>query len=206
MPKKTSIAGRELFIVDNSEDDWKALRYLHDWCDISKAIDVATGYFEIGSLLALEGQWQKVDKLRVLMGDEVSRRTKKAFDEGLAIISARLDASVESEKKKNEFLSGLLAIADGIRAVRIECRVYRKDKFHAKAYITHARMEVRCACVDHPRRRTALRAPRARAHAAVRAGAGALPGVHPAFWGPRSLAAQVRARGIRRVLALTRCG
>ncbi|HEX7446358.1 MAG TPA: hypothetical protein VF306_02370 [Pirellulales bacterium] len=51
MPKRTSKSGGELFIVDNSDDDWKVLRYLRDWCDLSKAIDVATGYFEIGSLL-----------------------------------------------------------------------------------------------------------------------------------------------------------
>jgi hypothetical protein len=31
---------------------------------------VVTGYFEIGALLALDGQWQKLDKLRILMGDE----------------------------------------------------------------------------------------------------------------------------------------
>ena len=42
------------FIVDNSERDWKVLRYLHDWCETSKEIDVATGYFEIGSLLSLK--------------------------------------------------------------------------------------------------------------------------------------------------------
>jgi hypothetical protein len=29
-----------------------------------------------------------------------------------------------------------------LKAGKIECRVYRKEKFHAKAYITHARMEV----------------------------------------------------------------
>ena len=44
MPKRTSATGSELFIVDNSDDDWKVLRYLHDWCQISKAIDIATGY------------------------------------------------------------------------------------------------------------------------------------------------------------------
>jgi len=54
MPKRESNrTGSELFIVDNSADDWKALRYLHDWCQISKSIDIATGYFEIGALLAL---------------------------------------------------------------------------------------------------------------------------------------------------------
>src|SRR3990170_2311982 len=103
-------SGSELFIVDNSDSDWKVLRYLHDWCQLSQAIDVATGYFEIGSLLALDGEWQKVDEIRLLMGDEVSRRTKKAFSEGLEKVKARLDQSLESEKEKNDFLVGVPAI------------------------------------------------------------------------------------------------
>jgi len=47
--------------------------------DIATKFDVATGYFEIGALLALDGQWQKLEELRILMGDEVSKRTKKAL-------------------------------------------------------------------------------------------------------------------------------
>lgn len=143
MPKRfSSKAGSELFIVDNSDDDWKALRYLHDWCQISKKIDIATGYFEVGSLLALDGEWQKVDKIRVLIGDEVSKRTKRAFENALAIATGRLDQSIESEKKKNHFLKGVDPIVEALLSGRIECRVYRKDKFHAKAYITHGRLEV----------------------------------------------------------------
>jgi len=142
MPKRTSKTGGELFIVDNSDDDWKVLRYLRDWCDLSKGLDVATGYFEIGSLLALDGQWQKLDKIRLLMGDEVSKRTKAAFAQGLAQVEARLDRSLEYEKETNDFLAGAPAIVEAIRSGKIECRVYRKDKFHAKAYITHARQEV----------------------------------------------------------------
>lgn len=142
MPKKTSQTGSELFIVDNSDEDWKAVRYLRDWCQLSGSIDIATGYFEIGALLALDTEWQKVDSIRLLMGDEVSRRTKKAFDEGLTRIGNRLDSSLEAEKKKNDFLDGVVAVVDAIRAKKIQCRVYRKDKFHAKAYITHARLEV----------------------------------------------------------------
>jgi hypothetical protein len=71
MPRRTSKTGSELFIVDNSDEDWKVQRYLHDWCGLSKAIDVATGYFEIGGLLGLKDEWQKVDAIRILMGDEV---------------------------------------------------------------------------------------------------------------------------------------
>jgi hypothetical protein len=81
MPNRTSPTGSEFFIVDNSDIDWKVLRYLHDWCQISKVIDIATGYFEIGSLLSLEDEWQKVDKIRILMGDEVSKRTRGYFVE-----------------------------------------------------------------------------------------------------------------------------
>jgi superfamily II DNA or RNA helicase len=142
VPKRISLSGSELFIVDNSDEDWKVLRYLNDWCQISQSIDCATGYFEIGSLLALKDEWQKVDHFRILMGDEVTRKTKNAFAEGLAHIKGRLDDSLEAEKLKNDFLIGVPAIVEAIRSGKIECRVYRKEKFHAKAYITHARMEV----------------------------------------------------------------
>jgi hypothetical protein len=42
MPRRSSPTGSELFIVDNSEEDWKVLRYLNDWCQLSKSIDIAT--------------------------------------------------------------------------------------------------------------------------------------------------------------------
>jgi len=142
MPTRQSPTGSELFIVDNSDQDWKVLKYLHDWCQISKQFDIATAYFEIGSLLSLKDEWRKVDLIRVLMGDEVSKRTQKAFELGLQEVSKRLDDSIESEKEKNDFLQGVPAIVEAIRAGKLLCRVYRKDKFHAKAYITHARLEV----------------------------------------------------------------
>src|SRR5437588_10120436 len=97
MPNRASRTGSELFVVDNSDEDWKVLRYLHDWCQISKAIDIATGYFEIGSLLGLKDEWQKIDQIRILMGDEVSRRTKAAFAEGLARGRDGPDSSPEVE-------------------------------------------------------------------------------------------------------------
>jgi hypothetical protein len=147
MPKRASPAtGSELFIVDNSDDDWKVQRYLRDWCQLSKGIDVATGYFEIGSLLALDGEWQKVDKIRILMGDYVSARTQRAFRDASADnwrrIRRGLDTSLEDAKDVNAFLTGVSGIVEALRSGKIECRAYTKDKFHAKAYITHARLEV----------------------------------------------------------------
>src|ERR1700691_3722837 len=134
MPSRKSVTGSEMFILENSDADWKVLRYLHDWCQISKAIDIATGYFEIGALLGLKDEWQKVDRIRILMGDEVSLRTKQAFAKGVAQVNARLDSSLEAEKLKNDFLTGVPGIVEAIRSGKIPCRVYRKAKFHAKAY------------------------------------------------------------------------
>ena len=142
MSGKAGRTGGELFIVDNSDQDWKVLQYLRDWCELSEAIDIATGYFEIGSLLGLQDEWQKVDRIRILMGDEVSLRTKKAFEDGLAAVKQHLEQSIEDAKLENDFLEGVPAIVGGLRSGKIQCRVYRKDKFHAKAYITHARQAV----------------------------------------------------------------
>lgn len=50
------MSGSDLFIVDNSDNDWKVLRYLRDFCEISEKIDIATGYFEIGALLSLQDE------------------------------------------------------------------------------------------------------------------------------------------------------
>ncbi|MDE3091827.1 MAG: helicase, partial [Chloroflexota bacterium] len=131
-----------MFIVDNSDTQWKVAQYLHDWCEIARALDVATGYFEIGALLALDGQWQKLDQIRILMGDEVSKRTQQAFATALGKIADTLDDSIEGEKEKNDFLAGVPAIVEGLRAGKIICKVYCERKFHAKAYITHAKFNV----------------------------------------------------------------
>ena len=47
----------DLFIVDNNVSGWNGLTSLAPWTEISTGFDIATGYFEIGSLLALDGNW-----------------------------------------------------------------------------------------------------------------------------------------------------
>ncbi|MCA1626772.1 MAG: phospholipase D-like domain-containing protein, partial [Acidobacteria bacterium] len=115
---------------------------MREWTDIAHTFDIATGYFEIGALLALEGEWQKLDKLRILMGDEVTKRTKKALVAGIQSVAQTLDASIEREKETNDFLHGVPAIVEAMCRKQIEYRVYTKEKFHAKAYITHSKLSV----------------------------------------------------------------
>lgn len=136
-------AGRELFIVDNSVAGWTGLRYLEEWSGIARAFDIATGFFEIGSLLALNGKWQELEKIRILMGSETTQRTRRAlFDAVNGQAVEVLDQSIESDKQRNPFLHGVKDVVDGLRTGQIECRVYDKAKFHAKTYITHSKLEI----------------------------------------------------------------
>jgi superfamily II DNA or RNA helicase len=137
-----SAQGGDLFIVDNSDTDWKVLQYLQGWAPYAHTIDIATGFFEAGALLALDGAWQKVDHLRILMGDETSRRTRRLLLEGVTLAGRNLDQSIEEIKTRDDFLTGLPGILEGLKSRRIECKVYKSGKFHAKAYISHAREAV----------------------------------------------------------------
>jgi len=144
MPDVGKRRGGDLFIVDNSISGWTALRYLQEWADLAESMDIATGFFEIGALLGLDGQWQKLDKIRILMGDEVGKTTKALLLQAVrSRATIRLDESLEFEKvEDNPFLHGVDAIENALRSGQIECRVYNKEKFHAKTYITHATKEV----------------------------------------------------------------
>src|SRR6266571_6550261 len=130
--------GGELFIVDNSDADWKVLRYLKEWTEIAKSFDIATGHFEIGGLLALEGDWQKLEKIRILMGDEVSIRTQKAFQEFLKRVGKALDESIEKEKEKNEFLAGAPAIVEALAQKKNRVPRLRQSKVSRQG-IHHSR-------------------------------------------------------------------
>ena len=98
------LKGGDLFIVDNSVSGWTGLRYLNDWTDIARSFDIATGYFEIGSLLELDGKWQQLEKIRILMGDETTKRTKQALLEAVKTRAEDiLDNSLEEDKEKKSF-------------------------------------------------------------------------------------------------------
>ena len=121
--------GGDLFIVDNSISGWTGLRYLTEWTELARSFDVATGYFEIGGLLAMEEKWQQLDKIRILMGDETTARSKRAILEAVrSNAKARLDDSLEAEKSERPFLEGVAAIEAALRDGRIECRVLQQGQ------------------------------------------------------------------------------
>ncbi|MBO0880717.1 MAG: hypothetical protein J2P17_10315 [Mycobacterium sp.] len=83
------------------------------------------------------------DKIRILMGTDMSMASRAALlAAAKSRVEAELDASLEAEKHVDPWLSSVPAIVDALRRGQIECRVYNKEKFHAKAYIAHAKSEL----------------------------------------------------------------
>lgn len=132
-----------LYTVDNSTEEQSVKAYLKDWCSVSKQMDIATGYLEIGGLLELDRDWQKLDKIRIILGNEVTQRTHTVITAAVNAILARLKDSVDTEQERNEFLFGVPAVLEALKTGKIECRVFDKSKFHAKAYITYFRDDYR---------------------------------------------------------------
>ena len=108
----------DLYIVDNSTDEQSVRSYLAEWCPVSKQMDIATGYFEIGSLLSIDTEWQKLDKIRIILGDEVTQRTKAAIDAAVDSMIEKLRDSVDDEQERNEFLIGVPAIHEALKVAK----------------------------------------------------------------------------------------
>ena len=71
-----------------------------------------------------------------------SRANRALLDAVRARALQILDGSIEGDKGANPFLHGVPAILEALRSGKIICKVYKERKFHAKAYITYARLEV----------------------------------------------------------------
>jgi superfamily II DNA or RNA helicase len=122
-------------IIDNREEN-TALAALKMLLPESKKLDIASGFFEIGSLLALDGLWQPLQQVRILMGDEMTRRTK---NELIAAVTAKANESVEQAKEFDDSLTGLSAIRQALETGKIQAKVYSLAKFHAKTYLFETR-------------------------------------------------------------------
>lgn len=121
-------------LIDNVNGN-TLLKVLETLLVKSAKLDIATGTFEIGAFLSLGKTWQHLDGIRLLMGDETTRRTKEHL---IKALQDATDDNIESVKETDDTLHGLTAVRDAIRRGRIVVRVYDKAKFHAKLNLMHA--------------------------------------------------------------------
>lgn len=121
-------------LIDNVKGN-TLLKVLESLLVKSVRLDIATGTFEIGAFLSLRETWQHLDGIRLLMGDETTRRTKAHLIRALEEIT---DENIESVKEQDDTLHGLAAVSDAIRKGQLTVRVYDKAKFHAKLNLMHS--------------------------------------------------------------------
>ena len=121
-------------IIDNVKDN-TLQKVLETLLIKSVNLDIATGTFEIGAFLSLGKTWQHLDGIRILMGDETSKRTKEHIIQALQTVT---EDSIESEKEKDDSIPGLADVRSAIQRGKIVVRVYERAKFHAKLNIMQA--------------------------------------------------------------------
>ncbi len=97
----------------------------------AQAWNIATGYFDVRALLALDKLWQEVPAIRLVMGDETTRQTKQIL---VAALQRQLEETIEAAKEQDDALSGLDAVRHALQNGHIQVRVFKERKFHAKAH------------------------------------------------------------------------
>lgn len=99
----------------------------------NKEICIATGYLYLSGLLEVIDSIHKDATLRIIMGDETDRETADELEIDYNERCKRvLSRDLDSITKNNERLEALRCLLnDG----RLQVRIYKKSKFHAKAYI-----------------------------------------------------------------------
>lgn len=130
-------------LIDNFSPN-TLLATLQELLQQTESWDIATGTFDIGSLLVLDELWQPVKPIRLLMGDETTRRTRKEL---INFANQQADEGIETAKEEDDFstLTGLEAIREALKTKQIQARIYTRARFHAKAHILNGKDEV----IDH---------------------------------------------------------
>ncbi len=97
---------------------------------------IATAFFSLDALNMVGENLVRAQRVRLLFGDDASARQRNAL---LRAMQERSDADLLKQRETDPLLNGLRLAKQLIDEGRIEARVYTKEKFHAKLYISHRR-------------------------------------------------------------------
>ena len=122
-------------IIDNRSSN-TVLNALNQLLQNLSKLDIATGFFEVGSFLQIEPNWHNLEQIRILMGNETTKTTKNV------IIQSALEQSnnsIEQQKEKEDTLTGLEAVKDALVSGKIQLKAFTTAKFHAKSYLMESK-------------------------------------------------------------------
>jgi len=125
------MAGKLPTIIDN-QGEITLRDAIAQIAQTTKQLDVATGYFELGSLLSLDGDWQKIGKIRILLGDVLGQKTRREIVEAFAKLN---EQGFERCKQVDDSLTGVDAVREGLLSRKVQVRAYTRNRFHAKCCI-----------------------------------------------------------------------
>lgn len=99
---------------------------------------IATAYFSLDALNLISQNLLKADKVRLIYGGEANARDRNAI---LAAMRSDSEERLLDDRKNDPLLSGLVYAKQLIEEGRLEARIYRRQNFHAKLYISHRQGE-----------------------------------------------------------------
>lgn len=99
---------------------------------------IATAYFSLDALNLISQNLLKADKVRLIYGGEANPRDRNAI---LATMRSDSEERLLDDRKNDPLLSGLVYAKQLIEEGRLEARIYRRQNFHAKLYISHRQGE-----------------------------------------------------------------
>lgn len=127
-----------LFVVDNQNASTSVMELLQNWSQEAQTLDVATGYFDLRVLFsALDGYWQSLGRIRILIGDEATTHTLDSLSALGDKVVEQIHSNIDKAKETDPLLKGLSDLLTAIDEGIIQIRVYHKGKFHAKAIIAN---------------------------------------------------------------------
>lgn len=127
-------------IIDNSPGR-ELVGVLKDQLKKSKEVKFATGYFYLNGYDLLKEDFQNIEFMQIIMGDETTQFTKETIQKGYEERKNRI------QYVKENLMSDLAKIEDDNQRERIkelyelisenkvDVRIYNKGKFHPKLYI-----------------------------------------------------------------------
>jgi superfamily II DNA or RNA helicase len=130
-------ANLDQFIVDNKSDSVTVGAFLTEWCQVSSELNIATGYFDTRAFDSLEPGWRALEKIRLLMGAEVTSGVRSQILKAVkAKVLNELETTLTHLHPDDPLMAGPSQVQKAIIEGKIETKVYTKTKFHAKAYFT----------------------------------------------------------------------
>jgi superfamily II DNA or RNA helicase len=135
MPVATTESYTLTSIIDNQHGNT-----LHNALELitenGRELWIATAFFSLDALNMVGENLVRAERIRLLFGDDACARQRNAL---IRAMQERSDADLLKQRETDPLLHGLQLAKRLIDEGKIEARVYTKEKFHAKLYISHRR-------------------------------------------------------------------